>query len=80
MRWRLDVQQTTQRKRLRVELRLGVSPRQTLNGNGRNARVGKTAKNGERYKTISETEPNRNREGALIKILSQTQKCRPRHR
>lgn len=59
MRWRLDVQQTTQRKRLRVELRLGVSPRQTLNGNGRNARVGKTAKNGERYKTISETEPNR---------------------
>lgn len=40
------------RKRLRVELRFGVSPRQTLNRNGRNARVGKTAKTAKDTKTF----------------------------
>lgn len=35
---------------------------------GRNARVGKTATNGERYKTFQRPKPR----GALINILSQT--------
>lgn len=45
---------------------------------GRNARVGKTATNGERYKNISETETERSIDKNIES--NQTQKCRPRHR